>query len=525
MSTILEKQGAPASSAAGLSRLALIGARKIVTRRLTDFADDARGTVLLMFSLMIGVLGLMIGLAIDYGRFVNAREQTISAIDSAVLAAGRAIQLGKTTDEAIAIASKYYSDATKNRLAVVNDTVKFAVVDGGTAVQASGNATIKTPFMSFMQANGTKELNLLKDTAAEQSKAIIRVNKNAEYNVEMAVMLDVSGSMCNGTTTPCTSATKLTAMKNAAKSLFTIIFSGNSTSYTSRIALVPFSADVRPPSTLASAMTAAPSSPKSYEIVSGSNSGTYYFAPTDCAAERAGTNKYTDLAPNATNGLMNRVFNQVSKSTTKTAACTIYYSSSLPSTNTIVPMTKNKATLDAAVDALVGQGGTAGHLGTAWTYYMLSPKWSSLLTGESTPVAYNTTATKKIAILMTDGEFNFQYEALKNLSAKKNNVNPTAYSPIAAISNTSFAASGNVSKSINGQTSAYQAMQICANMKANGIEVYTVGFDLGGDATAIDTLKTCATDASKAYIANNAQELNDAFNDIGLKAVPLHLAQ
>jgi hypothetical protein len=40
-------------------------------------------------------------------------------------------------------------------------------------------------------------------------------------------------------------------------------------------------------------------------------------------------------------------------------------------------------------------------------------------------------------------------------------------------------------------------------MKQQKVEVYTVGFALGSNTTAINTLLNCATDASKAYRAEN----------------------
>ena len=62
-------------------------------------------------------------------------------------------------------------------------------------------------------------------------------------------------------------------------------------------------------------------------------------------------------------------------------------------------------------------------------------------------------------------------------------------------------------------------------MKAKGIIVYTVGFDLGGNQTAIDTLSGCATNSSKFYNADNGDQLKQAFRDIALKISQLYLSQ
>ena len=95
-------------------------------------------------------------------------------------------------------------------------------------------------------------------------------------------------------------------------------------------------------------------------------------------------------------------------------------------------------------------GATAGHLGTAWAWYLLSPNWASLFDKDNQPAAYDdlkrtigkakTPLLRKIAVLMTDGEYNTQYSSTD--------------------SNT-------------------QARAICDEMKKTGIEVFTVGFEIG----------------------------------------------
>jgi hypothetical protein len=62
-------------------------------------------------------------------------------------------------------------------------------------------------------------------------------------------------------------------------------------------------------------------------------------------------------------------------------------------------------------------------------------------------------------------------------------------------------------------------------MKTKGVTVYTVGFALGGNQTAISTLNQCATDAGKFYNADDGEELKEAFRDIALKISKLYLTQ
>ncbi len=170
--------------------------------------------------------------------------------------------------------------------------------------------------------------------------------------------------------------------------------------------------------------------------------------------------------------------------------------------DTVVPMTNDKQMLKDKIDDLDLGGGTAGHIGTAWAYYMLSPNWAPVVGVNSAAALYNAPKTDKIAILMTDGEYNYTYD---------NQGIPTS----------SKGSGGNA----NGNSSAGQAIAICNQMKNDGIDVYTVGFALDDNQTAINTLKNCASDTSKAFLADDGEQLKAAFRAIALKISTLYLTK
>ena len=62
-------------------------------------------------------------------------------------------------------------------------------------------------------------------------------------------------------------------------------------------------------------------------------------------------------------------------------------------------------------------------------------------------------------------------------------------------------------------------------MKEQGITVYTIGFDLGGNSTAINVLQNCASSPDKFYNASDGIELRQAFRDIALRLAQLRLSQ
>jgi Flp pilus assembly protein TadG len=458
-------------------------AARTIAPRLKSFSDDTSGAIAMLFGLMAVVLFAMIGLAVDYGRFVNARSQTLAATDAAVLAGARALQTnGGNQTAAVQVAQAYYNQAVKNRLGLTNDTIGFAVTDNATAMVATGNASITTPFMGLV---GTKSLPILHANGVDYAKATLAVGGNAELNLEVSMMLDITGSMGDGT--------KLADMKSAATDLVNIVVWADQSEYTSRIAIVPFAYDVRLPAT-------------AYTKATGLSSTTY-----PCVVERTGAQKYTDAAPQAGQYVMPHNNATTTTTTTgkgknKVTTTTTTYSPTcnLAKTAEALPLTNDKNALTSKINGLQLAGSTAGHVGTAWAWYMLSPNWASLWSSSSTPAAYNTPKLQKIAVLMTDGEYNTQYTT----NGVPDNSGSLTVCPNAA----------------NGVCSSAQAISQCTAMKAKGIEVYTVGFMLDNQ-TAIDTLSSCATDASHFYNSSTGDALKAAFKDIALKISTLYLSQ
>jgi len=449
--------------------------------RWIAFTRNAAGDVALMFGLMTFSLFMFIGAAVDLSRWINARTATMDAIDAAVLAAGRALQTGASQDSAKELARQVYLSNTAGRFSVQNDTINFDIRDNGTTVVATGHAHIQTPFMGLASV-GTLPLFV----ASEAPEAKTAQNSAANYNREVALMLDVSGSMC----TPCS---KRDDMRAAAKDLVDIMMVNNGkTAYWSKIAIVPFSGDVRPPAGLLAAAT-DPAWPadRSFTYETGGKkkkTETVKYARTECVAERTGDDKYTDAQPGAGKYVMSAY--------TQDGRCVI------DSGAVVSPLSLDKTAIKKKIDALMTGGGTAGHVGTAWAYYMLSPKWNAVLPLASQASAYDTPKIKKIAVLMTDGEYNLEYDV--------NGID------------TSDKVAGS---SANGVSSAAQAIAICNEMKKNGIDVFTVGFDLGGNATAINTMNKCASDASKSYTVATGEQLRAAFRDIAIRTTELHLSK
>lgn len=214
--------------------------------------------------------------------------------------------------------------------------------------------------------------------------------------------------------------------------------------------------------------------------VSSSSTSTPYL-PTNCLVERYGANAATDVSPSTA------------------PLGTLYASGGTCSTaNYVTPLTPNRARLTASIDALTTGGSTAGQMGIAWAWYMLSPNFTNVWDQEEVNKAkdYDTKELVKVAVLMTDGEFN--------------------YSTCDGVSSGTLC---------NPSSDTYaQAQAICTAMKAQKIVIYTVGLELT-QSSATNFLTNCASSPAYAHLAADVDELKVAFRKISASISKLRLAR
>lgn len=202
-----------------------------------------------------------------------------------------------------------------------------------------------------------------------------------------------------------------------------------------------------------------------------------------CATERIGDHAYDGAGPDTA-----RVGWHYNREDASNGAC---------KSAEIVPLTSTKKTLTDHIATLKSDGSTAGHIGLAWGWYMISPDWGTTWTGKSIPAAYNAPQTLKVVVLMTDGAFNTAY--CKGVNAK----------------NSGFGnASDRIKCDATNGTAFAQADQLCKNIKAKGVFVYTVGFNVGSDAQVKKLMSDCATSPEYVYMPANGTQLKVAFRAI-----------
>jgi Flp pilus assembly protein TadG len=432
---------------------------------IKSYGRNQSGSIAIIFGFVFVILVGVVGGAVDYGRGVSAATQLQSALDAAALAAGRTYQVTRDTTKASAAAVALFNENLKND---PNSVLTKNEIDTTTkTVRLAARTIVGT---AFLAAVGHDTLNIERESSAQ-----LGWGKESPDSYEVVIMTDLSASMGNNS--------KLNALKEAAKDLINIVVwnEDDQGTKTSKVALAPFSDAVRP-GTFLDLVRGSRSSESRFQ----DNEGRWQnYKLTDCVSERSGNGAYNDIAPFG-DDKAGPVYSRPGNCNPGSA---------------IVPLTNKKDVLNNAIDLFQTGGWSAGHLGTAWAWYLISPNWGSVWLEGSQPAPYNDDKVRKIAILMTDGEYDTQYDDA-GIQTREH---------------------GGGQGGMNGLSDG-QARQLCTGMKDAGIEVYTVGFDLIEDK-AIETMRLCATDESHAYLAGSGIDLKLAFRNIALSITTLRLSK
>nr|WP_295883511.1 TadE/TadG family type IV pilus assembly protein [uncultured Devosia sp.] len=195
----------------------------------------------------------------------------------------------------------------------------------------------------------------------------------------------------------------------------------------------------------------------------------------------------------------------------------------------ILPLTATPATVISTINNMQAEGGTNIHMGAVWGMRVLSPTEPFTQGG-----AYDE-AISKVMIIMTDGE---------NTAYQTNNGNGSAYNSAYGFpynsqnTNANSTSGGNVTRlgpvtATNAQLVTQmndRTAQTCANAKAAGITVYTIGLATSTvtqstPAVVQALLTNCATTADRARFPEASSELKTTFEAIANDLSALRLAQ
>jgi Flp pilus assembly protein TadG len=184
------------------------------------FAADRGGSVAIMFAAAVIPLVIGVGAAIDYSRAAQAKVDMQAAVDATALAVGRVVmESGQSIDQARARAS---FDAGFKRSDGTTVT-RFAISQNEGRLVLEVEAKVPLVFAGIL---GRSDADM-------GARAEVPLDVTT---VEVALVLDNTGSM--------SSSGKMTALKDAAKSLIDTLQNASYVSTKAEVAIVPFATQV-----------------------------------------------------------------------------------------------------------------------------------------------------------------------------------------------------------------------------------------------------------------------------------------
>ena len=456
-----------------------------------------RGGVAVAMSLAIVPVGVAAGIGVDVGRGYLEKERLSKALDAATLAAGST----QGTDAQLQARFQKYFNANYGSGANSGAAVQSVSLAINHATNVlTGTATVKVD-TTFMRLGSFNDL-----TIAATSEITRQTT-----GLELALVLDNTGSMLANN--------NIQAVRDSSKQIVEQLFGNNTANPNLKVSIVPYSASVNVGSI-------APT------IVTGSGAT---YDPNDsskwkgCVSERNYPDDIQDTPP-TTGRMWTRYWWPSDKNASMpsgkvpdnawTPITTIFNDPNTCNNSTgpnlacptpITPLTNDKTTLVNALNAMQAwcRGGTIGHVGMAWGWRTLSPN------GPFTEgLAYNTPNWRKAAILMTDGD-NLIY-------SKANSKWKSDYTAFGRLDDNRL---GTTDKTVAKGILNTRLSEVCANMKAAGITIYTITFTSNIDAATKAIYRNCASDLDKYFDAPSQATLASAFNFIGTELSSLRVSK
>lgn len=543
----------------GCSRSEVSSRRSRALRRLAR--ADGGNTALVFALLLVPVTILSFG-SLDFYRASTAQANLQDVLDSAALVAARAPTTNPAQIQSIGMAALQASLANYSGTALVTDpnVTRFRLENN--RIIADARVTV-TPFVAqFFMQNGM-QVNAHSQIVRGQSR------------VEVAMVLDVTGSMNESSG----GVSKIQRLRTAGVQFVDILEqaslqSGDTQSV--KISVVPFSTTVRLSTNSTTLNTyrnsgwivnstthAASNAPFSqgvnrFNLFSQMNTSWAgcvemrgqpfdvsdaaptsaqpnslfipYFAPDEPDDENAyvtyygrnyslsTVNNYIDDErasnwPSDGEARWWRAQANVGKydnSTRRTGANPLGYQYG-PNAGCELPallrLTNNFNTVRSTISNLTAVGDTNIPMGLAWGWHSVSPN-APFADG----TAYSNRETIKAIVLMTDGN---------NTNGSISNFNQSFTSGVGYIWQNRLGITGG-SAAQRTEAMDGRLAQLCANLRAQGVQVYTVRVEVSdGDSTV---LQNCATRPDQYYDVQNAADLSDAFRAIAGQITRLRIA-
>ena len=443
---------------------------------LAGFAEDRRGVVAILFALALIPSVAAGGAAVDISRAYIVKQRLGFALDAAGLAVGSAT--GLSDAELNTLMLSYFNANYPVDEIGVTATPVLTIQDSELTLTAT--AEIDTTLMRIAQINSI---------TVSATTTIIRETSG----LDVVLVLDNTGSM---------SGSKLTSLKDASETFIDILFGDETEPELLKVGIVPFTGSVN--------LGVDTTFRDTYTTVNPADGN---YDPDDwrgCVEARAYPYDTTDdsqLDPNAGGGKWERYLypdhyyrNRWSR-LRDDLSNNAYYGPNKQCPVELLPLTNVKQDILDKIDEMIANGVTHVNLGAVWGWRVLSP--SAPYTNGA---AYDDEETNKAIVIMTDGE--------NYISSSSG-----AYSGYGYLSDGNL---GTTSRSAAEDELDSRLSEVCTNIKATGVLVYTITFQVDSN-TIQNLMRNCATDSNKYFNSPSGDELESAFRAIGAELSNLRI--
>jgi len=457
--------------------------------RLKQYYKNESGAIAIMFTIMVPVLIGIAGLSLDYSQAYLVKQRLEQALDAAALAGA-----ASSTEEDVIRQRVLDFFAVNYPAEELGVSFVPTVEVVGDEVHVSGHVTYNTMFLKLL---GIKTIEVEADTTVVREV----------QGIEVALVLDNTGSMSTNN--------NIGALRTAASNFVYIMYGIDVDAAATalpedlddmatrdrdfiKIGMVPYSTAVNVgPYGLGVDLNGdyydEPFVNNPHNLIySTSTSGSKWLGcvlaeeyPLDTTDNEGPWDMYRYCLDSN-----DKIYcdYKISKGKKTANNPPNYICPSTP----LTPLVTSPSQLKTSINTMKANGHTYGNLGMVWGYRVLSPEYPFT---EAEP--WENQYWRKAVIMMTDGE--------NTMHNKYSAYGPTQDHNLDA---------GDLND---------RFLEVCDNMKEQGILIYTVTFYSGVPEATKEYYRQCATSEDYYYDAPDQEDLIDVFEKIGRELSNLHI--
>ncbi len=421
-------------------------------KHITGFIRQEYGGAMGLVAISLLTLAAASGLALDAGRAYLVKDKLSQAVDAAALAGGRALSEGSAEAAQAQIEKYFRANFPDGYLGVRISQAKIDLSKTGNEISFNATVNVPTTLLSAFNIPGY-------EVSAGATVS------NTLRSLEIAMVIDNSRAM---------GGKRMDQVQAETKEFLDTLFKGKDSTKDLSIAVVPFTARAN----VKGQALVHPDSPPDPDLV--------------CMNIRPGIHAVGETNPIA------EPFDHYSGVYSKKKKPEDYELRICPKAN-VLPLSRDRADIDAALKGMKGKGCRRFDLGAAWGWRALSPSWQDHWQGASTapPADYGQSGVTKAMVLLTHGK------------------------------NTSKECSGDPEEV---EETEKMFLSLCDAMKREGVLIYTIAVDVpetvsddeDEDAKAKkskselsrDIFEDCASGSARAFFPGKMKEVAEALSTI-----------